>query len=279
MREGDPAIRPSLLGSRRRHPRCPKAGCLLLVAVAAGAAPSWKAPAQLKLGELQTLELREDDPSKPAPGRPALEDRLGPLHLRAIEPLPDGRGWRLQVQALTPGTALVPPLDLGDGQRSPELKLPVPRTYPFGGTWVGFGGGRDDLLPAIPFPWAWASLLLLPPLALAGGLLRRWRRGRSARRLHHATHVFRRHWPPRETGRDALDAAHAQGRNLLAARFGEAARAWGPVDFQALHLRPWDTWVRSLDAARFGNIVPPFPESDELVEALDRSPRPPGEAP
>lgn len=245
----------------------------------AGAAPVWKAPAQLKLGELQTLELREEDPARPAPGRPALEDRLGPLHLRAVEPLPDGRGWRLQVQAFTPGEALVPPLDLGDGQRSPELRIPVPRTVPYGGPWVGFGGGNDDLLPAIPFPWAWAGLTVLPFLGFGTWLLLRWRRGGDRRRLHRAVHAFRRHWPPRPMDRAALDAAHAVGRDLLAARFGEEARAWGPDDFRALNLGPWDQWVLSLDAARFGRAQPPFPGTDPLVAALDgRSGRPEGGA-
>jgi len=245
---------------------------MVMVAVSwlgAGASPVWKAPARLRLGELQTLELREEDPSRPGPGRPTLEDRLGPLHLRAVEPLPDGRGWRLQVQALTPGEALVPPLDLGDGQRSPELRIQVPRTIPFGGPWVGFGGGNDDILPAIPFPWAWASLLLIPLLALGTWVLLRWRRGRGKRRLHHAIHAFRRHWPPRKVDRSTLDEAHALGRNLLAARFGEAARAWGTAEFLARSLGPWDQWARSLDAARFGRTEPPFPAAEPLLAALD----------
>jgi hypothetical protein len=235
----------------------------------AGAAPVWKVPAQLRLGELQTLELREEDPSRPAPGRPALEDRLGPLHLRAMDPLADGRGWRLQVQALSPGTALVPALDLGDGQRSPELRLEVPRTIPFRGPWVGFGGGNDDRLPAIPFPWAWASLLLLPPAALVYLLGRRWGRNRGRRRFRHTAHTFRHHWPPRGVDRASLDAAHTLGRDLLAARFGDSARAWGPTEFRTLNLGPWDQWACSLDAARFGHTEPPFPAAESLLAALD----------
>ena len=270
MSGGGACSRLGVLEFRSRNPRYQKLWYLLLpVGLAAGAAPIWKAPVQLKLGELQTLELREEDPSKPAPGRPALEDRLGPLHLRAVEPLADGRGWRLQVQALTPGLAVIPPLDLGDGQRSPELSLEVPRTIPFGGPWVGFGGGNDDLLPAIPFPWAWASLLLLPPLALGAWLFQHWRRGRGKRRFHHAAHAFQHHWPPRTGDRAALDGAHALGRDLLAARFGEAARAWGPAEFQSLNLGPWDQWVLSLDAARFGRTEPPFPAAASLLAALD----------
>ena len=233
------------------------------------AAPAWKAPALLKLGELQMLELREEDPSNPALPRPTVEDRLGPLRLRSMEPLPDGRGWRFQVQALMPGPAVIPALDLGNGQRSPELRLQVPRTIPFGGPWVGYGGGNDDRLPAIPFPWAWASLLLVPPMALLTWLVQRWRKGSATRRLHHATHVFHRHWPPVDRERATLDTAHGLGRDLLAARFGEAARAWGTAEFQAHRLDPWDQWAKSLDAARFGRAEPPFPAPEPLVAALD----------
>lgn len=240
-----------------------------LAGLSATAAPVWQAPAQLKLGQLQTLVLRETDPAAPAPDRPAVDDRLGPLRLRALEPLADGRGWRFQVQALTPGTAVVPPLDLGHGLQSPELRLPVPRTVPFGGPWMGYGGGRDDIIPAIPFPWAWASLLLLPPLALGAWLLLRWRRGQGARRMHRVAHAFLRRWPPRSSDRAALDAAHGLGRDLLAARFGEEARAWGPADFRARRLAPWDQWVQSLDAARFGRTEPPFPPAEPLLASLE----------
>ena len=240
------------------------AGCLSVMA-----APVWKAPSQLKLGELQVLELREEDLSKPALPRPTVEDHLGSLRLRSMEPMADGRSWRFQVQALEPGLAVIPALDLGNGQRSPVLRVWVPRSIPFGGPWVGFGGGNDDRLPAIPFPWAWASLLLLPPLALIAWMIRRWRQGSAKRHLHHATHVFHRHWPPADRDRATLDAAHGLGRDLLAARFGEAARAWGPVDFQAHNLGPWDQWTKSLDAARFGHTEPPFPAPEPLVAALD----------
>ncbi|HEX7553474.1 MAG TPA: hypothetical protein VF378_07955, partial [Geothrix sp.] len=68
---------------------------------------------------------------------------------------------------------------------------------------------------------------------------------------------------------ETLDAAHGLGRDLLVARFGETARAWGPADFRAHHLSPWDQWVKSLDAARFGHTEPPFPSPGPLVAALD----------
>lgn len=260
----------ALPGTRLRNPRYEKALCLLVAAgLQLAAAPTWKVPAQLKLGEVQVLELREADPAKPAPPRPTVEDRLGPLQLRALEPLPDGRGWRFQVQALEPGSAHIPALDLGNGQRSPELRVWVPRSIPYGGPWMGFGGGNLDRLPALPFPWAWASLLLLPPLLLVAGLLRRWRQGSASRRLRHAAQFFHRQWPPANRERTTLDATHDLGRDLLAARFGETARAWGPADFQARNLSPWDQWVKSLDAARFGRTEPPFPRPEPLIAALD----------
>jgi hypothetical protein len=234
-----------------------------------GATPAWKAPAQLKLGELLVLELREEDPSKTSFPRPTVEDHLGPLHLRSMEPLPDGRGWRFQVQALEPGLAVIPGLDLGNEQRSPELRLWVPREIPYGGPWMGFGGGDEDRLPASPFPWAWASLLLIPPLGLIAWAVFLWRKGNARRRLHHAIRAFQKQWPPVDRERGTLDAAHGLGRDLLAARFGEAARAWGPRDFQAHDLRLWNQWAESLDAARFGRTEPPFPSPEPLVAALN----------
>ena len=257
------------LGFRGRNPSNKKIGLVLLAGgLVLGAAPVWKARAEPKLGELLTLELREEDPSKPCFPRPAVEDRLGPLHLRSMEPLADGRGWRFQAQALEPGLAVVPALDLGNGQRSPEVRLWVPRTIPFGGPWVGFGGGNDDRLPAIPFPWAWASLLLLPPLAFLAWLLQHWRKGAARRRLQQALHGFQRHWPPVDRDRATLDTVHDLGRDVLAARFGEAARAWGPADLQTHGLSPWDLWAKILDAARFGRTEPPFPAPEALLAAL-----------
>ena len=258
------------LGVRERNPSYGKIGFLwLAVGLSMGATPVWKAPAQPQLGELMVLELREEDPSKPSLPRPAVEDRLGPLHLRSIEPLPDGRGWRFQVQGLEPGFAVIPALDLGNEQRSPELRLWIPRSIPYGDPWMGFGGGNEDRLPTLPFPWGWASLLLLPPLAFVAWMVRRWRRGSAKRRLHHALHNFHRHWPPKDRERATLDTAHSLGRDLLAAQFGEAARAWGPADFQAHNLRPWELWANSLDAARFGRTEPPFPSPEPLVAALN----------
>lgn len=256
------------LGFRCRNPRWQELGLVLVVCRVVSGAPVWRAPGQLPLGTLQTLELRESDPLRPALPRPALEDRLGSLRLRALEPLPDGRGWRFQVQALRPGLAVVPPLDLGSGVLSPELRVQVPREVPFGAPWMGFGGGREDRLPDLPFPWAWASLLLLPPAALVGVGLRRWRQGSGHRRLRHAVRTFHQHWPPADRERSTLDAAHALGRDLLEARFGPEARAWGSADFQARHLVAWEQWSRSLDAARFGLEAPPFPEAARLVEDL-----------
>ena len=258
------------LGFRGRNPSYQKTGILVLAGgLSVMAAPVWKAPAQPQLGELMVLELREEDPSKPSLPRPTVEDRLGPLHLRSMEPLPDGRGWRFQVQALEPGLAVIPALDLGNGQRSPELRLWIPRSIPYGGPWVGFGGGNEDRLPALPFPWAWASLLLVPPLGLIAWAIFLWRKGSGRRRLHHAIQTFQKQWPPRDRERSTLDTAHGLGRDLLAARFGEAARAWGPADFQAQGLGPWGLWAKSLDAARFGQTEPPFPPSEPLVTALD----------
>lgn len=233
------------------------------------ASPTWVAPATWKLGELQVLELRETDPQQPAPQRPTVEDRLASLRVRSVEPLPDGRGWRFQVQALEPGTAIIPALELGNGSRSPELRLDIPRTIPYGGPWVGFGGGNEDRLPAMPFPLLWSSLLLTPFLGLAGWLLQRWRNGAQTRHLHRLSGTFHKAWPPKERSREALDTAHSLGRDLLATRFGDQARAWGPAEFQALNLAPWDQWVQSLDAARFGRTEPPFPPSHTLVAALD----------
>ncbi|HJW08091.1 MAG TPA: hypothetical protein VJ483_00555 [Holophagaceae bacterium] len=235
------------------------------------ATPKWKAPDKLAFGRLATLELREEDPGQPAIPRPVVEEKLGPLRLRALEPLPDGRGWRFTVQALAPGLAVIPPLDLGDGRSAPELRLPVPRDTAYAAPWQGFGGGREDELPLIPFPWAWASLLLLPFLALAAWVVLLWRRRRGVRGYHHAQRVFRHAWPPKAKDRAQLDEAHAKGRDLLAAGLGEAARAWGPTELLAARLEPWAQWSRSLDAARFGRTEPPFPAVEPLIQTLEHA--------
>ncbi|HEX9081394.1 MAG TPA: hypothetical protein VF768_03890, partial [Holophagaceae bacterium] len=73
----------------------------------------------------------------------------------------------------------------------------------------------------------------------------------------------------RSADRETLDAAHILGRELLAARFGEPARAWGLPEFRTHQLAPWDQWIQSLDAARFGRTEPPFPPIEALLSALD----------
>lgn len=242
--------------------------CALCVS-AVKAAPTWKTPAALPFGQLSVLELREDDPAAPPLPRPAVEDSLGDFRLRAVEPSADGHGWRFTVQPLRPGLSVVPALDLGDGRRAPELRLTVARTTAFGSPWVGYGGGKEDVLPEIPFPWAWASLLLLPLIGLAAFAVWRWRRRAGSRAYARARQAFLASWPPKTKDRAALDAAHAAGRALLAAAFGEASRGWGAPDFRKAKLDAWGTWAASLDAARFGRTEPPFPDAAALVSATD----------
>lgn len=262
------------IGNRFRPSALPRpqlrrgAALLLLGTLTLAASPVWKAPTEIAFGHLAVLELREDDPAMPALPRPA-EEQLGSLALRSVEPLPDGRGWKLTVQALSAGTAVVPPMDLGDGRRSPELRLQVPRTVPYGAPWMGVGGGQGDILPYIPFPWTWASLLLLPLLLLALALLRHWRRNGKSRALHQRRRAFAHHWPPANAQRETLDRAHQLGRDLLALRFGEEARSWGVAEFRLHHLEPWATWVQSLDAARFARKDPPFPPLAELLKQVE----------
>ncbi len=241
--------------------------CLLAVG-SLSATPAWKTPEQLPFGELSVLEIREEDPAQPPLPRPG-DEKLGPLALRGVEPTPDGRGWLLTVQPMVPGTALVPPLDFGDGRQSPELRLRVPRTVPFQAPWMGVGGGQGDVIPYLPFPWAWASLVLLPLAALVWWTWRRWLQSAPARARHHARTAFAQHWPPLTADRAALDAAHAKGRDLLAAYFGEEARSWGIGGFKDHHLETWATWIQSLDAARFSRKDPPFPPLTELLKSLE----------
>jgi hypothetical protein len=230
---------------------------------------AWKLPPQLALGRLARLELRQEDPAQAPPPRPG-EDRLGPLLVRAVEPLADGRGWAVTVQPMAPGSFLVPPVDLGDGRLTPALAVTVPRTVPFGAAWMGVGGGQLDRLPPLPFPWPWT----LPPLLLLAALAwlpaRRYLRAAPARKRHAARRAFIQHWPPAPSDRPALDAAHAAGRALLAAHFGAEALSWGPPAFQARGLEPWAAWSRSLDAARFAGARPAFPPLAALLGALER---------
>ncbi|HTL99107.1 MAG TPA: hypothetical protein VL181_09925 [Holophagaceae bacterium] len=223
----------------------------------------------LPFGQRSVLELREEDPAAAPIPRPAVEDTLGDLKLRAVEPSADGRGWRFTVQPLQPGLAVVKALDLGDGRRAPELRVPVLRTTAYGSPWVGYGGGREDNLPEIPFPWAWASLLLAPFLALAGFLAWRWRR-RAGRRVYaRSRKQFLAAWPPKAKDRASLDQAHGIGRNLLAAAFGEPSRGWGAPDFKKARLDAWAQWAESLDAARFARSEPPFPDPAALLAPLE----------
>jgi len=229
-------------------------------------APLWTAPRELAVGRLAVLELRQPDPALPPPPRPG--ETLGPLPVRGVEPLADGRGWRITVQPLAPGVALVPPLDLGDGRLTAPLRLEVPRTAAFGAPWMGVGGGAEDRLPALPFPWPWTLPPLLPLAALGWLLAARLRRGAPARRRRAARRAFARHWPPARE-RAALDTAHAAGRTLLAARFGPEALGWGPEACRERGLEPWAEWILSLDQARFGGAEPAFPALAALLAALE----------
>lgn len=246
--------------------------CLGALAVnVLSAAPAWKTPEKLPFGELSVLEIRETDPAQPALPRPG-DERLGPLDLRSVEPTPDGRGWELTVQPMVPGTAVVPPVDFGDGRQSPELRLIIPRTVPYEAPWVGVGGGQGDVIPGIPFPWAWASLPLLPLAVLGWWIWRRWRRSAPARGRHHARGAFTQHWPPKGMDRRTLDEVHAMGRDLLTAYFGDEARSWGAREFKNRNLEVWAAWIQSLDAARFSRKEPPFPSLGELLKVLGERP-------
>ncbi len=246
-------------------------GCLWIAAASLSATPAWRAPAALPFGKLAVLELREEDPKQPPLPRPG-DEKLGPLALRSVDPMPDGRGWKLTVQAFAPGLAIIPPMDLGDGRRTPELRVKVARDVEFGELWMGVGGGHEDELPEIPFPFIWASLLLLPFVVMGYFFIRRWRRNSGKRLQKKAQRAFAKAWPPPTKERGALDAAHAAGREWLAAALSEEARAWGPKEFRAHALGPWATWVESLDAARFGKATPAFPNLLELKRSLGGQP-------
>lgn len=240
----------------------------LLATTALAAAPQWKVPEQLAFGQMAVLELVESDPAAPPLPRPG-DENLGPLALRGVEATPDGRGWKLTVQPLVPGLVVVPPLDLGDGRRAPELRLQVPRTTPYGADWKGVGGGLQDRLDPLPFPWLWASLAALPLLALGAWILRRVRKGGPGRAWRHARRAFAAAWPPKSRQRAALDASHGAGRELLAKVFGDEARAWGPQAFRRLQLDAWAAWAEGLDAARFGGTEPPRAKAEDLLQALE----------
>jgi hypothetical protein len=242
--------------------------------IAAGVPPrapagglSWRLQGSLAVGRLGTLELRQEDLALPPPPRPG-DERLGTLAVRGVEPLADGRGWLVTVEPLAPGPTLVPALDLGDGRRVPELRVAVPRTVPYGAPWMALGGGTRDQLPPVPFPWAWTLLLLLP-LALLGALaVRGYRRGVPARMRRRAGSAFQQHWPPRSDDRAALEAAHAAGRDLLAAHFGPEARSWDFAACRERGLAPWGAWIDCLDRARFAGSAPPYPPLADLLASL-----------
>lgn len=246
---------------------------LIFASLPLAADPTWTAPAELPFGKLGVLELRETDPGRPPLPRPG-EDKLGPLLLRAADPTPDGRGWKLTVQPIRPGLTVIPALDLGDGRIAPELRLTVPRTTPYGAPWQGVGGGQEDVLPLAPFPWAWASLPLGLLLLLGLFGVRQWRRGSAHRRLKALEAAFRHAWPPAARDRASLDRIHALGRDLLALRHGEAARAWGAPEFAAQGLLPWAHWLQALDSARFGEASPEFPAIDALLGTGRKEARP-----
>jgi hypothetical protein len=229
---------------------------------------AWGPPPDLALGQLANLDLRLPPGAAGPLPRPG-DDRLGPLAVRAVEPLPDGAGWRLTVQPLAPGAYRIPALDLGAGWATGELAVTVPRTVAYGAPWMGLGGGGLDRLPPVPFPRAWTLPLALP-LALLGLALARWRRrGARDRRRRAARRAFARRWPPAAGTRAALDAAHGTGRALLAAYFGTEALSWGPAACGARGLEPWADWIRALDTARFaGHPGPGAPAGPPLAELL-----------
>jgi hypothetical protein len=246
---------------------------MLVCASPLAAAPVWRAPAKILVGELVTIEIVEVDPASPPMPRPG-EEKLGPFALRSAVPIENGRGWRLVIQAFRPGVAVVPPMDLGQGMVIPELKIQVTRTVPFGAPWMGLGGGGDDAPPSIGFPWGWAALPLLP-LGLALSLAARlWRRGAPGRRLARAMRRFAAVWPPSSTNRAEIDRASARGRELIASAWGEEARSWGGREFLEQKNAAWASWCNFIDHARFGGADddvaggPPFPTLPELIESM-----------
>ena len=249
-----------------------KRAALLAGALPLLAAPVWRAPAQIPLGEIVVIELRESDLTLPALPRPG-EDKLGPLVIRSISPAEDGRGWRLSVQAIAPGLALIPPIDLGNGRISPELKIQVTRTVPYGAPWMGFGGGNLDAPPYFRFPWEWALLCALPLAVLVRLIVWRWVSGSPKRRLKRAKRAFAALWPPTSPERGLTDQIHQAGMELIASAWGPDAKSWGQDEFTKRDIAPWASWRKFMDDARFGD-TPGMPETEppalsELIESLE----------
>jgi hypothetical protein len=237
------------------------------------AAPVWRAPAKIQVGGAATIEVVDMDPASPPMPRPG-EERLGPFALRSAIPIENGRGWRLVIQALGPGAAVVPSMDLGQGTVIPELKIQVARTVPFGAPWMGLGGGGDDAPPGVGFPWGWAALPLLP-LGLALSLaVRLWRGRAPGRRLARARRRFAAVWPPISLDRAEIDRVGARGRDLMAGAWGEEARSWGGRELLEQNNAAWASWCNFMDHARFGGDSGVAgggpPALPELVESMGK---------
>jgi len=220
------------------------------------------------MGELTAIEIIETDSALPPMPRPC-EEKLGPFALRSAAPIENGRGWRLTVQALRPGVAVVPPIDLGQGRLCPELKIRVMRTVPFGAPWMGLGGESNDAPPGIGFPWGWAAMGLLPLGLLLFLTVWLWRERTPDRRLARARRGFAAVWPPRSLERGEIDKANAMGRDLLASAWGEEARSWGRREFLEQKNAPWASWCSFMDHARFGGAAEAAPPAlPELIESV-----------
>ena len=134
---------------------------------------------------------------------------------------------------------------------------------------MGVGGGGEAGRDARPFPWGGARVALSRRLLPDWLVRRRWGGSAGKRRLRQLGRAFAQAWPPASKAREALDAAHGAGRALLAARYGEEARAWGVAAFREQHLEAWAAWCASLDAARFGRTEPPFPPLKALLDEAE----------
>ncbi|MDR1841483.1 MAG: hypothetical protein LBQ86_06120 [Holophagales bacterium] len=249
-----------------------KRAAILAGALPLLAAPAWRAPAQIPLGELVVIELWENDPTLPALPRPG-EDKLGQLAIRSISPTENNRGWRLTLQALAPGLALIPPIDLGGGRISPELKIQVVRTVPYGAPWMGFGGGGVDAPPLFRFPWEWALLCAMPLAVLVYLIIWLWSKGSPKRRLKRAKRAFAVLWPPGSPERGMIDQIHKAGMELIAIAWGNDAKSWGEDEFTKRNIKPWAAWRNFIDNARFGDASKKpetaIPTLLELIKSLD----------